>query len=151
MLQFSWKCNGFKSKYCSALIVLAETARAKVLALREIETSNECLVCTWEWGASLSVQIFDRMSIQTEIRQVEKTCWNTFSNYYAMYSLLQALSNIACMFCCRCQYGVTEWLSPRSTLHLHTLCMCKFNVFNSKTSSHWTQRGVRCAPEIAKM
>ena len=49
---------------------------------------------------------------------------------------IKALSNIACMFDCRCQYGVTEWLSPRSTLHIHTLCMCKFNVFNSKTSSH---------------
>ena len=43
MLQFSWKCNGFGTKYCSALIVLAKIASAKVLifvlALREIETS----------------------------------------------------------------------------------------------------------------
>ena len=30
-LQFSWKCDGFESKYCSALIVLAEIASAKVL------------------------------------------------------------------------------------------------------------------------
>ena len=30
-LQFSRKCDGFKSKYCSALIVLAEIASAKVL------------------------------------------------------------------------------------------------------------------------
>ena len=37
------KIDGFESKYCSALIVLAEIASAKVLifvlALREIETS----------------------------------------------------------------------------------------------------------------
>ena len=31
LLQFSWKCDGFESKYCSALIVLAEIASAKVL------------------------------------------------------------------------------------------------------------------------
>ena len=31
LLQFSWKCDGFESKYCSALIVLAEMASAKVL------------------------------------------------------------------------------------------------------------------------
>ena len=31
LLQFSWKCDGVKSKYCGALIVLAEIASAKVL------------------------------------------------------------------------------------------------------------------------
>ena len=31
LLQFSWKCDGFESKYCSPLIVLAEIASAKVL------------------------------------------------------------------------------------------------------------------------
>ena len=30
-LQFSWKCDGFESKYCCALIVLAEIASAKAL------------------------------------------------------------------------------------------------------------------------
>ena len=31
LLQFLWKCDGFESKYCSALIVLAKIASAKVL------------------------------------------------------------------------------------------------------------------------
>ena len=31
LLQFSWKCDGFESKYCGALIVLAQIASAKVL------------------------------------------------------------------------------------------------------------------------
>ena len=31
LLKFSWKCDGFESKYCSALIVLAKIASAKVL------------------------------------------------------------------------------------------------------------------------
>ena len=31
LLQFSWKCEGFESKYCSAQIVLVEIAGAKVL------------------------------------------------------------------------------------------------------------------------
>ena len=100
LLQFSWKCDGFKSKYCNELIVLAKIASPKVLILvlaLALALATACATRNWDLNCQ------GREQFQSTEADIAFRCIAFYVNIYRTSRLLG-------MFCRGRSWGSPQWL-----------------------------------------